>query len=131
MAQLLTHVTLLVNDYDEALRFYVKQLGFQLLADTSLSSTKRWVLVAPPAAAPGSALLLARADTPAQQRQVGCQAGGRVAFFLQTDDFWGDYTRMQTQGVRFREVPREEEYATVVVFEDLYGNLWDLLQPKK
>lgn len=127
--QQLAHVTLLVHDYDEALAFYTQKLGFQLVSDTPLSDTKRWVVVGPPAGG-GSGLLLAKADGAAQQSQVGNQAGGRVFLFLNTDDFWRDYHAMLAHGVRFLETPREEVYATVAVFEDLYGNLWDLLQPK-
>jgi catechol 2,3-dioxygenase-like lactoylglutathione lyase family enzyme len=129
MQQQLAHVALLVRDYDEALAFYRDKLGFRLVADTPLGAGKRWVLVAPPGAAGGSALLLARAEGAAQLSQVGCQAGGRVFLFLRTDDFWRDHARMVAQGVVFQEVPREETYATVAVFADLYGNLWDLLQP--
>jgi catechol 2,3-dioxygenase-like lactoylglutathione lyase family enzyme len=128
MPQQLAHVALLVQDYDEAIQFYTQKLGFQLLADTPLGPGKRWVLVAP-AGSPGSALLLAKADGAAQQNRVGNQTGGRVFLFLTTDDFWRDYHRMQAQGVLFKETPRTESYATVAVFEDLYGNLWDLLQP--
>ena len=130
MQQQLAHVALVVRDYDEALAFYTQQLGFQLLADTPLGGGKRWVLVAPPGPAGGSALLLARADGPAQLARVGDQTGGRVFLFLTTDDFWRDYHGFQARGVRFLETPREEVYATVAVFEDLYGNRWDLLQPK-
>lgn len=130
MPQQLAHVTLLVHDYDEAITFYTTQLGFELRVDTPLGAGKRWVLVAPPGVATGSALLLAQADGPAQESAVGNQSGGRVFLFLNTDDFWRDYHAMQARGVRFHETPREESYATVAVFEDLYGNLWDLLQPK-
>ena len=130
MQQQLAQVTLVVRDYDEALHFYTQQLGFQLLADTPLGEGKRWVLVAPPGAGGGSALLLAQADGPEQLARVGNQTGGRVFLFLTTDDFWRDYHRMLAQGVQFQETPREEVYATVAVFADLYGNLWDLLQPK-
>ncbi len=130
MHQQLAHVTLVVRDYDEAIHFYTQQLGFQLLADTPLGAGKRWVLVAPPGPGSGSALLLARADGPEQLRYVGNQTGGRVFLFLTTDDFWRDYHRLVAQGVQFQETPREEVYATVAVFADLYGNLWDLLQPK-
>lgn len=129
MPQQIAHVTLLVRDYDEAIGFYTEKLGFQLLTDTPLSATKRWVLVAPPGSA-GSALLLAQADNAEQLSHVGNQTGGRVFLFLTTDDFWREYHQMQAKGVVFRETPREESYATVAVFEDLYGNLWDLLQPK-
>lgn len=130
MPQRLAHVTLLVHDYDEAIDFYTRKLGFELRTDTALGGGKRWVLVAPVGSTESSSLLLARADNVAQRSQVGVQAGGRVCLFLTTDNFWDDYHRMQAQGVRFRELPREEAYATVVVFEDLYGNYWDLLQPR-
>lgn len=130
MQQQLAHVALVVRDYDEAIQFYTQQLGFQLLADTPLGDGKRWVLVAPPGGQGGSALLLAQADGAEQLRYVGNQTGGRVFLFLTTDDFWRDYHRMLAQGVQFQEMPREEVYATVAVFTDLYGNLWDLLQPK-
>jgi lactoylglutathione lyase len=130
MQQQLAHVALVVRDYDEALAFYTQQLRFQLVADTPLGGGKRWVLVAPPGAAGGSALLLARAEGPAQLACVGNQAGGRVFLFLTTDDFWRDYHAMRASGIHFLETPREEVYATVAVFEDLYGNRWDLLQPK-
>jgi len=130
MRQQLAHVALVVRDYDEALHFYTQHLGFQLVADTPLGDGKRWVLVAPPGREGGSALLLAQADGPEQLRYVGNQTGGRVFLFLTTDDFWRDYHRMVARGVRFQETPREEVYATVAVFADLYGNLWDLLQPK-
>jgi catechol 2,3-dioxygenase-like lactoylglutathione lyase family enzyme len=131
MQQQLAHVTLLVRDYDEALAFYTGKLGFRLVTDTPLEAGKRWVLVAPPGTVEGgSALLLARAEGVAQLSQVGCQAGGRVFLFLTTDDFWRDHARMRAQGVVFQETPREESYATVAVFADLYGNLWDLLQPR-
>ena len=130
MPQHIAHVALLVRDYDEALVFYTRQLGFELVADTPLGGGKRWVLVAPPGGAAGTALLLARADGPDQLARVGDQTGGRVFLFLTTDDFWRDYHRLRAQGVQFREAPREEAYATVAVFADLYGNLWDLLQPK-
>lgn len=129
MLQQIAHVTVLVTEYDEAIAFYTEKLGFRLLTDTPLGDGKRWVLVAPAGAA-GPALLLAKADGPAQQSQVGNQTGGRVFLFLTTDDFWGDYQRLLANGVLFQETPREESYATVVVFADLYGNLWDLLQPK-
>jgi catechol 2,3-dioxygenase-like lactoylglutathione lyase family enzyme len=128
--QQLAHVTLVVREYDEAIHFYTRQLGFQLVADTPLGDGKRWVLVAPPGSVGGSALLLAQADGPEQLRYVGNQTGGRVFLFLTTDDFWREYHRLVAQGVQFQETPREEVYATVAVFADLYGNLWDLLQPK-
>ena len=131
MTQQLAHVALLVHDYDEAIAFYTEKLSFQLLADTPLSPGKRWVLVAPSGAgSAGPALLLAKADGPEQQSRVGNQTGGRVFLFLTTDDFWRDYHQFTARGVVFQEVPRDEPYATVAVFADLYGNLWDLLQPK-
>ena len=127
----IAHVTLVVADYDEAIRFYTKKLGFQLVADTVLSATKRWVVVAPVGAgASGCGLLLAKAEHEPQKSRVGDQTGGRVFLFLTTDDFGREYARMVANGVRFKELPREEAYGTVAVFEDLYGNLWDLLQPK-
>lgn len=128
--QQLAHVALLVADYDEALQFYREKLGFRLVADTPLGGGKRWVLVTPPGEAGGSALLLARAEGEAQHSRVGNQTGGRVFLFLTTDDFWRDYRALRARGVVFKETPREETYATVAIFEDLYGNLWDLLQPK-
>jgi catechol 2,3-dioxygenase-like lactoylglutathione lyase family enzyme len=131
MTQQLAHVALLVHDYDEALAFYTEKLGFRLVADTPLGPGKRWVLVAPSGAgSAGPALLLAKAEGPEQQSRVGNQTGGRVFLFLNTDDFWRDYHQFTARGVAFQETPREEVYATVAVFADLYGNLWDLLQPK-
>lgn len=119
-------VTLLVRDYDEAIAFFTNALGFDLLEDTSLSPDKRWVLVAP--AGGGTALLLAKASTPEQVARIGDQAGGRVGFFLETDDFGRDHARMLAAGVRFREAPRHEAYGTVAVLEDLCGNTWDLIE---
>ena len=128
MSQHLGALALLVADYDEAIAFFTQGLGFELLEDTPLDEPgKRWVRVAPQGA-PGSALLLARAATPEQQAAIGRQGGGRVFLFLETDDFWGDYQRMQAYGVHFCEQPRHEPYGTVVVFEDISGNRWDLLQ---
>lgn len=129
MPQSLAQLSLLVNDYDEAIAWYTGRLGFALREDTPLGGGKRWVVVAPPGS-DGTGLLLAQATTDEQRAAVGRQAGGRVFLFLRTDDFWSDYRRMLAAGVTFREAPREEPYATVVVFEDLYGNPWDLLQPK-
>ena len=128
MSQSITHLTLLVRNYDEALEFYSQKLGFHLLQDTPLSDKKRWLLVAPPHSR-GAALLLAEADTHEQSLAIGNQTGGRVFLFLHTDDFWRDYETYQSRGVRFLESPRQESYGTVAVFEDLYGNKWDLLQP--
>ena len=127
MSQTIANVTLLVPDYDSGIAFYVDQLGFELLEDTKLSDTKRWVCVAPSGAQ--TALLLAKADGDAQQAVIGNQTGGRVSFFLHTDDFARDYAAMQTKGVTFREAPRHEPYGSVVVFEDPFGNLWDLIEP--
>ena len=126
MTRPLSLVTLVVRDYDEALAFFVDSLRFHVVEDRQLSETKRWVVVS--GGAPGASLLLAKAVNPEQLASVGNQAGGRVAFFLETADFWADYGHMQSQGVRFDEAPREEAYATVVVFRDLYNNRWDLLQ---
>jgi catechol 2,3-dioxygenase-like lactoylglutathione lyase family enzyme len=131
MTQQIAHVTLLVREYDEAIAFYTEKLGFQLLTDTPLGLGKRWVLVAPSGSGSvDSALLLAKAEGAEQQSRVGNQTGGRVFLFLNTDDFWRDYHLFTARGVAFQEMPREEVYATVAVFADLYGNLWDLLQPK-
>ena len=129
MAQTLGYVALIVRDYDEAIAFFTLSLGFTLFEDTDLGQGKRWVLVGPPNSH-GTKLLLARAVTPDQASRVGNQTGGRVFLFLHTDDFWSDYHGMKERGVRFRESPREEEYGMVAVFEDLYGNAWDLLQLK-
>ncbi|MBZ9935115.1 VOC family protein [Mesorhizobium sp. BR1-1-16] len=121
-------VTLVVDDYDPAIAWYTEKLGFALVADTPLGGGKRWVLVAP--AGGGARLLLAKAEGEAQAARVGDQTGGRVGFFLETDDFARDHAAFLAAGVTFREEPRHEAYATVAVFEDLYGNTWDLLQPK-
>jgi len=129
MAQTLGYVALVVRDYDEAITFFTQALGFTLSENTDLGQGKRWVLVSPPSSR-GTSLLLARAVTPEQSSRVGNQTGGRVFLFLHTDDFWSDYQGMKERGVHFRETPREEEYGTVAVFEDLYGNKWDLLQLK-
>ncbi|MGU5679671.1 VOC family protein [Aeromonas allosaccharophila] len=131
MSQHIGALTLLVADYDQAIRFFTEGLGFALLEDTRLDEPgkpgKRWVRVAPKGA-PGSALLLAQAANAQQQAAIGQQGGGRVFLFLETDDFWGDYQRMQAYGVHFCEQPRDEPYGMVVVFEDISGNRWDLLQ---
>ncbi|MGW5347352.1 VOC family protein [Streptomyces sp. HUAS TT3] len=119
---------LLVRDYDEAIDFYTRALGFTLVEDTPRPDGSRWVVVRPQGATE-SALLLARAKDGAQQDRVGDQTGGRVGFFLHTDDFARDHARMTKEGVRFMEEPRHEPYGSVAVFEDLYGNRWDLLQP--
>ena len=128
MSAALQSVALLVRDYDEAIRFFTGALGFELLEDEPRENGKRWVRVAPGGGA-GAALLLARAATPAQERAVGNQSGGRVFLFLRTADFDAAYARMQAAGVRFAEEPRTESYGRVVVFLDLYGNKWDLLGP--
>jgi catechol 2,3-dioxygenase-like lactoylglutathione lyase family enzyme len=128
MHQSIIHIALLVRDYDEAIAFYTEKLGFALLEDTAQpEQNKRWVVVAPPSGT-GATLLLARAATPEQARFVGDQAGGRVFLFLRTDDFWRDYHAMQERGVRFVREPKQAEYGTVAVFEDLYGNRWDLVE---
>jgi uncharacterized glyoxalase superfamily protein PhnB len=122
-------VTLVVDDYDEAIVFYVDAVGFELREDSRIEDGKRWVVVAPPGAKE-TAVLLARAVTPAQRARIGDQTGGRVGLFLNTDDFDRDYQRMTAAGVRFEEPPRHEPYGTVAVFQDLYGNRWDLIQPR-
>jgi len=127
--QAVATVTLVVRDYDAAIAFYREKLGFELLADTPLGGGKRWVTVAPKGNG-GAKLLLALADGAAQAAHVGNQTGGRVAFFLETDDFARDYAAYRAAGVRFREAPRHEPYGSVAVFEDLYGNSWDLIEPK-
>ena len=128
MKQQLAHIALVVRDYDEAIAFYTQKLHFTLLEDTRLSETKRWVMVAPSGSG-GCCLLLARAATPEQESRIGNQTGGRVFLFLYTDDFERDYTDMQERGIQFVRPPVQEEYGKVAVFEDLYGNLWDLIQP--
>lgn len=121
-------VALVVRDYDEAIAFYVEKLGFELIADTLLAPGKRWVLVAP--AGGGARLLLAEACDDEERSRIGNQTGGRVGFFLETDDFAADHARFLANGVKFLETPRHEPYGSVAVFEDLYGNKWDLIQPK-
>jgi catechol 2,3-dioxygenase-like lactoylglutathione lyase family enzyme len=132
MPQILSAVTLLVQDYDEAIDFFVGRLGFELIEDTPLNAAKRWVRVRPTggATAGGTSLLLARAVASDQTARIGNQTGGRVFLFLETDDLHRDYDRFRASGVRFLETPREEPYGTVAVFEDLYGNRWDLIQPR-
>ncbi|MEU1576475.1 VOC family protein [Streptomyces collinus] len=122
-------VTLVVDDYDEAIRFYTDALGFRLVEDAPRPDGSRWVVVEPGARGAGAGLLLARAKGDGQAARVGDQAGGRVGFFLHTDDFARDHARMTAAGVTFLEDPRHEPYGTVAVFQDLYGNRWDLLQP--
>ncbi|MFC3416117.1 VOC family protein [Algoriphagus hitonicola] len=129
MTQQLGQLSLLVKDYDEAIDYYTQVLDFELLEDSTLTETKRWVRVAPP----GSTchLLLAKAANKTQEKQIGFQAGGRVFLFLYTDDFWRDYEKYTARGVEFIRKPAEESYGTVSVFKDLYGNLWDLIEKKK
>jgi len=130
MAQILKHIALIVDDYDEAIRFYTEKLRFELLEDTPLSETKRWVLIAPPGGAAGCCLLLAKASRDEQASRIGNQTGGRVFLFLHTDDFRGDYKNLKDQGIKIVREATEEPYGTVAVFADLYGNLWDLIGPK-
>ncbi len=127
MSHAIVHVALVVRDYDEAIEFYTKKLNFTLVEDTCQpEQDKRWVVVAPPGST-GTNLLLARASKPEQESFVGNQTGGRVFLFLSTDDFWRDYKEMVSKGIKFVREPKKEPYGTVAVFEDLYGNLWDLL----
>jgi catechol 2,3-dioxygenase-like lactoylglutathione lyase family enzyme len=126
MAGVIGHVTYLVRDYDEGIAYFTGKLGFKLVEDTRLSAEKRWVLVAPGGG--GTSLLLAKASAPAQVASVGNQAGGRVFLFLHTDDFERDHAAMTARGMKFIEPPRHEAYGTVAVFEDLYGNKWDLVE---
>ena len=128
MKQSIVHIALVVKDYDEALAFYTQKLKFELIEDTyQPEQEKRWVVVAPPGSK-GVTLLLAKASKPEQEPFVGNQAGGRIFLFLNTDDFWRDYNEMISQGIKFVRVPKQQEYGLVAVFEDLYGNLWDLLE---
>lgn len=129
MSQHITSVAIIVREYDEAINWYCGILGFRLVEDTVLTDTKRWVRVAP-AESTNFSLLLARAVSSEQTSRLGNQTGGRVFLFLNTDDFWHDYHALSRKGVVFRRSPVEESYGTVAVFEDLYGNLWDLIQPR-
>ncbi|MBL0359108.1 MAG: VOC family protein [Chitinophagaceae bacterium] len=129
MKQQIANVAIVVKDYDDAIRFYTEKLGFELIEDTVLSETKRWVMVAPKNS-DGCRLLLAKAATDEQQSRVGNQTGGRVFMFLHTDDFWRDYNNYTEKGICFVRSPSKEEYGTVAVFADLYGNLWDLIGPE-
>lgn len=129
MNQRIAHLALVVKDYDEAIAFYTQKLGFELLEDTPLSETKRWVIVKPKGEGECS-LLLAQAANDAQLQSVGNQTGGRVFLFMNTDDFWRDYHNLLAKEVVFVRPPSEEVYGIVAVFQDLYGNLWDLIQPK-
>ena len=130
MNQRIAHISLVVKDYDEAIQFYTEKLNFELLEDTRLDKHKRWVLVAPPGAKE-CCLLLAKAADEKQMEWVGNQTGGRAFFFLFTDDFQRDYDRMLKNEIRFLRPPKEEPYGKVAVFEDLYGNMWDLLEPNE
>jgi catechol 2,3-dioxygenase-like lactoylglutathione lyase family enzyme len=129
MQQELTQIALVVNDYDEAIAFYTAKLHFTLVEDTVLSNTKRWVVIAPPGSV-GCKILLAKAATEEQKSRVGNQTGGRVFLFLHTDDFWRDYNAMKKNEISFITEPADQPYGTVVVFEDLYGNRWDLIGPQ-
>jgi catechol 2,3-dioxygenase-like lactoylglutathione lyase family enzyme len=130
MNQRIAHIALVVDDYDAAIEFYTQKLDFQLLEDTKLSDEKRWVMVAPSGAKECS-LLLAKASTEQQNEFVGNQTGGRVFLFLFTDDVWRDYEKFKSRGIKFIRFPEELEYGKVAVFEDLYGNLWDLIEPNE
>lgn len=128
MIQSIVNISLVVNDYDEAIDFYTKKLKFNLIEDTyQPEQDKRWVVVSPPGSN-GTAILLARASKEEQMSFIGNQTGGRVFLFLGTDDFWRDYNDMVAKGIEFVREPQEQDYGTVAVFKDLYGNLWDLLQ---
>lgn len=128
MKQELANISLIVDDYDKAIKFYTEKLNFRLLEDTPLSETKRWVRVAPPGSS-GCSILLAKASTEEQASRVGNQTGGRVFLFLHTDDFYRDYENLKRNNVLIVRGPSAEDYGTVAVFSDLYGNLWDLIQP--
>jgi catechol 2,3-dioxygenase-like lactoylglutathione lyase family enzyme len=128
MRQSIVHIALVVRDYDEAIEFYTTRLNFELIEDTyQPAQDKRWVVVAPPGST-GTTLLLAKASKPEQEPFIGNQAGGRVFLFLNSDDFWRDYNEMVKKDIKFVREPKVEDYGTVAVFQDLYGNLWDLLQ---
>ncbi|CAM3364486.1 VOC family protein [Zobellia roscoffensis] len=129
MNQAIAQVTLVVKNYDDAIDFYTNKLGFSLVDNIELGDNKRWVTVSP-LNLNGLSLLLAEATNDEQRKAIGNQTGGRVFLFLHTDDFWRDYKTMKDNGVEFNENPREEPYGTVVVFKDLYGNLWDLIEKK-
>ena len=130
MYQRIAHIVLVVDDYDDAIKFYTQKLDFQLLEDTKLSDDKRWVMVAPIGAKECS-LLLAKAANERQKAVVGNQTGGRVCLFLFTDDFWRDYKKLKSREIKFVRLPQDLEYGTVAVFEDLYGNMWDLIEPNE
>jgi catechol 2,3-dioxygenase-like lactoylglutathione lyase family enzyme len=126
----IAHITLLVDDYDKAIDFFTRKLNFKLVEDTKLSDEKRWVLVMPQGSE-NCCLLLAKASNDEQKRSIGHQSGGRVFLFLQTDNFKRDYQNLIDNGIKIVREPKYEDYGTVVVFEDLYGNLWDLIEPSK
>ena len=132
MPKLIAHISLVVRDYDEAITFFTQSLGFTVIKDTPSKdrggNDKRWVVVAPPGSL-GTSLLLARASNEEEASRIGNQTGGRVFLFLHTDDFWRDFHAMTAKGVRFVREPKQEHYGLVAVFEDLYGNQWDLLEP--
>jgi catechol 2,3-dioxygenase-like lactoylglutathione lyase family enzyme len=128
LRQELAQIAIVVRDYDEAIQFFTEKLHFNLISDQYLSETKRWVIVKPPSAQ-GAGLILAKAASPKQQEAIGNQTGGRVFLFLHTDDFWRDYQDYKNNGIEFVRDPSREEYGTVAVFKDLYGNLWDLIGP--
>lgn len=128
MKQSIMHIALVVRDYDEAIEFYTKKLNFELIEDSyQAEQDKRWVVVSPPNSS-GTTILLAKASKEVQEDFIGNQSGGRVFLFLNTDDFWRDYNEMYSKGIKFIREPKEADYGIVAVFEDLYGNLWDLLQ---
>ncbi len=129
MKQSIARIALAVDDYDEAIKFYTEKLNFTLIEDTVQSETKRWVVVAPKGAGE-CCLLLAKGVGEEQRSRIGNQTGGRVFLFLKTDDFWRDYKNMQSKSINFVREPKTEDYGTVAVFEDLYGNLWDLIEFK-
>ena len=129
MNQRLVQIAIVVNDYDEAIQFYTEKLNFTLIEDTILSETKRWVVVKP-AGEGGCNILLAKAANEEQKSRIGNQTGGRVFLFLHTDNFKRDYENMLANDIEFVRAPAEEVYGTVAVFKDLYGNLWDLIEPK-
>ncbi|WP_407522752.1 VOC family protein [Lacibacter sp. MH-610] len=130
MNQRIAHIALVVKDYDEAINFYCNQLGFELIEDTVMSATKRWVMVKSKGEG-NCSLLLAKAAGEEQESRIGNQTGGRVFLFLYTDDFWRDYNNYSSKGIVFVREPKDETYGTVAVFKDLYGNLWDLIEPKQ
>jgi len=130
MYQRIAHIALLVDNYDDAIEFYTQKLDFQVLEDTKLNEEKRWVTIAPKGAKECS-LLLAKAANERQRISIGNQTGGRVGFFLFTDDFWRDYDKMKARQINFVRPPETFEYGTVAVFEDLYGNMWDLIEPNE